>query len=154
MSRTGSRTALICTLLLSLPSAGSFLQSVHTKIGKLLFLNQILMVFIAIFYSIPPHPASAVSSCRCSLGRLSRNGAEIHLCGIFKTLMYNYHKDPLLCTANIKEVKVMCCILCIFRTFAQSNTILTGEMFWRNEQKDFHDFSVRHTPRCTCLLSH
>jgi hypothetical protein len=32
------------------------------------------MVFFSIFYSIPPHPASAVSSGRGSLDRLSRNG--------------------------------------------------------------------------------
>ena len=34
MSRTGCRTALISTRPLSSPSAGTFLQSVHTKIGK------------------------------------------------------------------------------------------------------------------------
>jgi hypothetical protein len=32
------------------------------------------MVFFSIFYSIPPHPASAVSSGHGSLDRLSRNG--------------------------------------------------------------------------------
>ncbi len=41
MSRTGSRTALIWTRPLSLPSAGAFPQSVQLKGGKLLFLNWI-----------------------------------------------------------------------------------------------------------------
>ncbi len=36
--------------------------------------NGVYRDFLAIFYSIPTHPASAVSSGRGSLGRLSRNG--------------------------------------------------------------------------------
>jgi hypothetical protein len=71
---TGSRTALISTRPLSSPSAGVFLQSVQLKIGKFMFLILILMVLIAIFYSILLQPASAVSSARECLGRLSRNG--------------------------------------------------------------------------------
>ncbi len=83
MSRTGSRTALISTRPLSLPSASAFLQSVHTKIGKSLFLNPILMVLITILYSIPPKPASAVSSCCSSLGCLSKNGPLMNTTGRF-----------------------------------------------------------------------
>ncbi len=74
MSRTGSRTALISTRPLSLPSAGAFLQSVLLKRGKLMFRMLILTGLIAILYSILPHPASAVSSARECLGRLLRNG--------------------------------------------------------------------------------
>jgi hypothetical protein len=72
--RTGSRTALISTRPLSSPSAGVFLQSVQFKRGKLMFRILILTVLIAILYSILPQPASAVSSARECLGRLSRNG--------------------------------------------------------------------------------
>jgi hypothetical protein len=71
---TGSRTALISTRLLSSPSACVFLHSVLFKIGKLMIRILILMVLIVILYSILPQPASAVSSARECLGRLSRNG--------------------------------------------------------------------------------
>ena len=71
---TGSRTALISTRPLSSPSAGIFLHSVQFKIGKLMFRILILTVLIAILYSVLPQPASAVSSARECLGRLSRNG--------------------------------------------------------------------------------
>jgi hypothetical protein len=40
----------------------------------LLLRNRIQMVLSAILYSIPSQPANAISSARCSLGRLSRNG--------------------------------------------------------------------------------
>ena len=57
------------------PSKRRRLPSVSPyKNRQVLFLNRILMVFFSIFYSIPPHPASAVSSGRGSLDRLSRNG--------------------------------------------------------------------------------
>jgi hypothetical protein len=55
------------------------------KNRQVLFLNRILMVFFSIFYSIPPHPASAVSSGRGSLDRLSRNGPLLNAIGRLHT---------------------------------------------------------------------
>ncbi len=55
------------------------------KNRQILFLNRILMVFFSIFYSIPPHPASAVSSDRGSLARLSRNGPLLNAIGRLHT---------------------------------------------------------------------
>jgi len=55
------------------------------KNRQALFLNRILMVFFSIFYSIPPHPASAVSSGRGSLDRLSRNGPLLNAIGRLHT---------------------------------------------------------------------
>ena len=60
MSRTGSRTALIWTRLLSVPSAGAFPHLVQLKEGKLLFLNRILKVQKAILYSILRQTARVV----------------------------------------------------------------------------------------------
>ncbi len=71
MRRKGSRTALIYTRRLSLPSAGASLQSVLAKGGKLLFLIRIRMVLnllIAILYSI--HHRIANSQCGFKRPRL------------------------------------------------------------------------------------
>ena len=55
MSRTGSRTALISTRPLRLPSASSFPLSVQLKPGKLPFLNWILTVYNALLYFLSTH---------------------------------------------------------------------------------------------------
>jgi hypothetical protein len=55
------------------------------KNRQVLFLNRILMVFSSIFYSISPHPASAVSSGSGSLDRLSRNGPLLNAIGRLHT---------------------------------------------------------------------
>jgi hypothetical protein len=82
---TGSRTALNSTCPLSRPSAGVFLESVQLKIGKFMFRILNLTVLIAILYSILPQPASAVSSARECLGRLSRNGHLMNMIGRLPT---------------------------------------------------------------------
>ncbi len=68
------------------PSKHRRLPSVSPyKNRQVLFLNRNLMVFFSIFYSIPPHPASAVSSGRGSLDRLSRNGPLLNAIGRLHT---------------------------------------------------------------------
>ncbi len=68
------------------PSKRRRLPSVSPyKNRPVLFVNRILMVFYSIFYSIPLHPASVVSSGRGSLDRLSRNGSLLNAIGRLHT---------------------------------------------------------------------